>query len=60
MLEVKCKKCKSSSLILVKNGPHIALHCGECLSFIKFIPKNKVSIYQTVYGAKFEQGGDKQ
>jgi len=34
---MKCKKCFSPNLELVKSGPHNKLVCGDCLAFQKFL-----------------------
>lgn len=34
---MKCKKCDSENLGIVKSGPHNKLVCKDCLTFQKFL-----------------------
>ena len=34
---MKCHKCGSSNLAVVKSGPHNKLVCTDCLAFQKFL-----------------------
>ena len=34
---MKCVKCNSEKLTIVKSGPHNKLVCSECLAFQKFL-----------------------
>jgi late competence protein required for DNA uptake (superfamily II DNA/RNA helicase) len=36
---MKCKKCGSENLEVMKNGPHYELFCTDCISFQKFVSK---------------------
>ena len=38
---MKCPKCGSENLGLVKSGPHKKLVCKDCLTFVKFLNKSQ-------------------
>lgn len=41
ILELKCRKCNSSELYLITNGPHIEARCSKCGKFVKFLNKDE-------------------
>lgn len=38
---MRCKKCGSTRLEVIRSGPHFKLVCGECLEFQKFLKKSQ-------------------
>ena len=43
---MKCKKCKSENLQVVKSGPHNKLVCIDCLAFQKFLSASELKIFK--------------
>ncbi len=43
---MKCKKCKSENLQVVKSGPHNKLICIDCLAFQKFLSASELKIFK--------------
>jgi len=46
--KMKCKKCQSENLQIVKSGPHNKLVCSDCLAFQKFLSKSEVVTFQQI------------
>jgi len=42
---MKCPKCESENLKIVKSGPHNKLVCEDCLAFVKFLNKAEVKTF---------------
>lgn len=43
---MKCKKCNSENLEIVKSGPHNKLVCKDCLAFQKFLNKAQAKTFE--------------
>jgi transcription initiation factor TFIIIB Brf1 subunit/transcription initiation factor TFIIB len=42
---MKCKKCGSENLKVVKSGPHNKLVCADCLAYQKFLSASELKIF---------------
>ena len=45
---MKCKKCQSEKLLIVRSGPHKKLVCKDCLGFIKFLSNADVKVFKQI------------
>lgn len=43
---MKCPKCESERLKIIKSGPHNKLVCKDCLAFIKFLGKAEAKTFE--------------
>jgi len=43
---MRCKKCGSKNLIIVKSGPHNKLVCADCLAYQKFLSKAETQTFE--------------
>jgi len=56
---MKCLKCKSENLTVVKSGPHKKMICKDCLAFVKFLTGSEYKTWlQIVKGGDNEKTGD--
>ena len=52
---MKCKKCNSLNLKIIKSGPHNKLVCEDCLTFQKFLNEQDKNIFNKIKGKNMEQ-----
>ena len=45
---MKCKKCGSENLAIVKSGPHQKLVCKDCLTFQKFLSQKDAETFNQI------------
>lgn len=45
---MKCSKCKSENLEIVKSGPHNKLVCKDCFAFVKFLNKAETKTFNQI------------
>lgn len=45
---MKCKKCRSTNLIVVKSGPHHKLVCCDCLAFQTFLSASDFKTFNQI------------
>jgi len=43
---MKCPKCESENLGVVKSGPHNKLVCKDCFAFVKFLNKAEAKTFE--------------
>lgn len=43
--DMRCKKCNSGNLKIIRAGPHNKLVCVDCLSYQKFLSKSKAKTF---------------
>jgi len=51
---MKCKKCNSENLTIVKSGPHQKLVCSDCLAFQKFLSQEDAKTFNQLQALKKE------
>lgn len=56
--KVRCKKCQSRDLVVVRSGPHFKLVCKECLTFQKFLSKTDAKTFDQLKQKKEEKDHD--
>jgi hypothetical protein len=49
---MKCKKCKSENLKIVRSGDHNKLVCADCLAYQKFLSSEDLKTFIQLYGEK--------
>jgi len=52
---MKCKKCNSINLKIIKSGLHNKLVCGDYLAFQKFISNKDKNTFEEMKGTNMEQ-----
>ena len=57
---MKCKKCNSENLGVVKSGPHHKLVCIDCLAFQKFLPAREFKVFMELQAANKSLNSDPQ
>ena len=55
---MKCKKCNSENLAIVKSGPGQKLVCMDCLAYQKFLSKSEAKTFKQLQELKNEQTTD--
>ena len=53
---MKCKKCNSENLAIVKSGPGQKLVCVDCLAYQKFLSKSEAKIFMQLQELKNAKG----
>ena len=49
---MRCKKCHSLNLEIVKSGPHQKLVCKDCLAFQKFLSAANAKTFRQLQNAQ--------
>ena len=58
---MKCKKCESDNLQVVKSGPHDKLVCVDCFAFQKFLSASELKVFAELKAAnKYSSSFNKQ
>jgi len=52
---VKCKKCGSENLKIVKAGPHKKLVCADCGAYQKFLSKADAGAFKASRAEDFKE-----
>ena len=55
---MKCKKCNSSNLKIIKSGPHNKLICEDCLAFQKFVSNKDKKTFEAVKDNNIIKGNE--
>ena len=45
---MKCKKCGSGNLTIIKSGKHEKLVCKDCFSFVTFLNKEQAFNFKEI------------
>ena len=53
---MKCLKCKSENVIVVKSGPHKKIVCKDCLAFVKFLTGSEYETWLQIMKEGKEDG----
>jgi len=55
---MKCKKCGSLNLKIIKSGPHNKLVCKDCLAFQKFVNNKDKNTFESVKEKNIIKGNE--
>ena len=47
---MKCRKCGSENLVLIKKGSQVGLYCKDCFAWQKWISKKDLVVAEKIYG----------